>query len=206
MLKASMEPKPVRETDLLATLPPEWPEAGLRSKIRAAALASGRKIVVLDDDPTGTQTVHDLPVLTQWTPEALDQAWDGAGTTFYLLTNSRRYPLDEAASMNREIARNLAAVARARGTEPLVVSRSDSTLRGHYPGEVSALQETLEQELGVVYDGLIIAISTGCGRGTSSHRLRRPSSPAMPPLATRIPTCDSGWRRKPAGECRPTRC
>jgi uncharacterized protein YgbK (DUF1537 family) len=119
-------------------------------------LDSKRKVVVLDDDPTGTQTVHGLPVLTQWTVKALAEAWDEAKTTFYVLTNSRRYPPDEAAAMNREIASNLAVVARARGADPVVVSRSDSTLRGHYPAEVDALRETLEKELGFFYDGVII--------------------------------------------------
>ena len=151
-----MESKPIRTDELLAVLPPEWPEADLRAKIQQATIASGRKVVVLDDDPTGTQTVHDLPVLTEWTPEALDAVWDEAETTFYVLTNSRRYPLQEAAAMNREIGRNLAAVARARGVEPIVVSRSDSTLRGHYPGEVSALCQTLEAGLGIRYNGVVI--------------------------------------------------
>jgi uncharacterized protein YgbK (DUF1537 family) len=146
----------MRTDDLLKTLPVEWPETGLRAAIRKATLASGRKVVVLDDDPTGTQTVHGLPVLTEWTPEALAAAWDEAETTFYVLTNSRRFPLEEAAAMNREIARHLAQVARQRGVEPVVVSRSDSTLRGHYPGEVSALRETLETELGIRYDGVAI--------------------------------------------------
>jgi len=167
-------PKSVREADLLATLPPEWPEAGLRAKIQAATLASGRKIVVLDDDPTGTQTVHDLPVLTEWTPEALDEAWDGAGTTFYVLTNSRRYPLDQAAAMNREIARNLAAVARARGAEPVVVSRSDSARRGHYLGEVSSLREALERELLPMIDDELESHLLGCEQmATAFFRMSR---------------------------------
>ena len=151
-----MEPKPIRTHELLATLPPEWPGADLRARIREATLASGRKIVVLDDDPTGTQTVHGLPVLTEWTPEALAAAWDGAETTFYVLTNSRRYPLEQAQAMNREIAHNLSQVVHARGDEPVLVSRSDSTLRGHYPGEVSALRQTLEAELGLRYDGVVV--------------------------------------------------
>jgi uncharacterized protein YgbK (DUF1537 family) len=142
--------------ELLTTLPPEWPETDLRTRIRRATLASGCKVVVLDDDPTGTQTVHGLPVLTEWTPEALVQAWDEADTTFFVLTNSRRYPLEKAAVMNREIARNLAKVARERGVEPVVVSRSDSTLRGHFPGEVSALRHTLEAELDLPCDGVVI--------------------------------------------------
>lgn len=152
-----MEPEPIRKDELLATLPGEWPETDLRDRIREATLASGRKVVVLDDDPTGTQTVHDLLVLTEWTAEAVTAAWNEAETTFYLLTNSRRYPLEEARTMNRVIACKLAAVARAYGVEPIVVSRSDSTLRGHYPGEVLALREMLEAELGLHYDGLVIA-------------------------------------------------
>jgi len=146
----------MRKDDLLARLPPEPPESDLRARIRQATLTSGRKVVVLDDDPTGTQTVHSLPVLTEWTPEALAAAWDEADTTFYVLTNSRRYPLAQARAMNQEIARHLAAVARERGAEPVVVSRSDSTLRGHYPGEVTALRQTLEAELCFGYDGLVI--------------------------------------------------
>jgi len=151
-----MEPKPIRKDELWATLPPEWPETDLRAKIREATTASGRKVVVLDDDPTGTQTVHGLPVVTEWTPETLAAAWDESETTFYVLTNSRRYLLEQASAMNREIAHNLAQVARKRGVEPVVVSRSDSTLRGHYPGEVSALRQALEAELGVSYDGVVI--------------------------------------------------
>ena len=151
-----MEPRPIHKDKLLATLPPEWPETDLRARIRDATITSGRKVVVLDDDPTGTQTVHGLPVLTGWTPEALAAAWDEAKTTFYVLTNSRRYPLAKAAAMNREIAQNLCQVARARDAEPVVVSRSDSTLRGHYPGEVSTLRQALEADLGVRYDGVVI--------------------------------------------------
>jgi len=49
------------KSELFATLPPAWPQDPLPG-IRAA----GRKIIVLDDDPTGTQTVHAVPVLTTW--------------------------------------------------------------------------------------------------------------------------------------------
>jgi uncharacterized protein YgbK (DUF1537 family) len=119
-------------------------------------VTSGRKVAVLDDDPTGTQTVHGLPVLTEWTPQTLAAAWEEAETTFYVLTNSRRYPPEEAATLNRKITRNLARVARAQGVEPIVVSRSDSTLRGHYPAEVDALSQALETELAVRYDGVIL--------------------------------------------------
>jgi len=151
-----MRVKPIRKAELLATLPAEWPGIDLRDRIREATVASGRRVVVLDDDPTGTQTVHSLPVVTGWEPETLVAAWDESETAFYVLTNSRRYPLEEAAAMNRHIARNLAQVTRERNVEPVVVSRSDSTLRGHYPGEVSALRGALEAELGIGYDGIVV--------------------------------------------------
>jgi hypothetical protein len=54
---------------LLATLPPEWPK-DLFPEIRERVQAPGKKVVVLDDDPTGTQTVHHLWVLTRWSPDA----------------------------------------------------------------------------------------------------------------------------------------
>ena len=52
---------PLQET--FASLPPEWPDDPLPI-IRSALKETGHKIVVFDDDPTGTQTVHDVPVLT----------------------------------------------------------------------------------------------------------------------------------------------
>ena len=116
--EAHRKPDVTQKRELLAPLPLQWPETDLVARIRPTTSASGRKIVVLDDDPTGTQTVHSLPVLTEWTPAALDAAWDADGTTFFVLTNSRRYSLGEACAMNREIARNVATVARARGVAP----------------------------------------------------------------------------------------
>jgi len=117
----------------------------------------GRKVVVLDDDPTGTQTVNNVLVLTEWSVGALQHALARDGTVFYILTNSRSYPVEQAVAMNREIAENLAAAAQRLNRDFDVVSRSDSTLRGHYPREVQALRSTLENRLGITYDGEIIA-------------------------------------------------
>jgi uncharacterized protein YgbK (DUF1537 family) len=112
--------------------------------------------VVLDDDPTGTQTVHDLWVLTRWTPEALRAVLTDAEPTTYILTNSRGLNEPDARALNREIAGHLVAVAGEAGCELDVVSRSDSTLRGHYPAEIEALRSTLEPGLGCRYDGVVI--------------------------------------------------
>lgn len=147
---------PVSKSELFVALPPEWNDPRLFSALQAEIRASGRKVVVLDDDPTGTQTVHDISVLTQWPVDALRDALADDDSVFYILTNSRSVPADRAAAMNVEIARNLAHAARQVKRDFVVVSRSDSTLRGHYPVELDALRETLERELGYPFDGHVI--------------------------------------------------
>ncbi len=144
------------KSDLFAALAPEWNDPGLFAAIQKEIQRSGRKVVVLDDDPTGTQTVHDLNILTGWSVERLRTEFAGSDSTFYVLTNSRSVPRDQAHAMNVEIATNLARAARETGREFDIISRSDSTLRGHYPAEMDALAETLERETGTRFDGHII--------------------------------------------------
>ncbi len=139
-------PAPSRNrTALLAGLPPEWP-GDLRAQLREHALRSERTVVVLDDDPTGTQTVHDVPVLTGWSVEALQREFEAKAPLFFILTNSRSVFPDRACLIAREAGRNLMDASRLTGRAFTVISRSDSTLRGHYPAEVDALAETLGME------------------------------------------------------------
>ena len=141
----------VKKQTLLKSLPPEWPD-DLLPEIQTTIEESGTKIVVLDDDPTGTQTVHGVPVLTEWSPEALRTIMAESGAVFYISINTRSLDLPQAQAINREIAANLKAASDAVGRDFVVVSRSDSTLRGHYPGEVEALAEGLGQ----TFDGTLI--------------------------------------------------
>jgi uncharacterized protein YgbK (DUF1537 family) len=142
--------------EYLASQPPERPVPGALEEIRRRVETSGRKVAVLDDDPTGTQTVHDVPVLTTWSVEDLRWALEQPSPTFYVLTNSRSLPEDEAAAMNLEVAFNLAAAAEITGTEFVVTSRGDSTLRGHFPAETDALAEALAEGPGGGIDGVIL--------------------------------------------------
>jgi len=142
-----------KKDELFAGLPPEWP-TDLLPDIQAQVQASRRKVVVLDDDPTGTQTIHNLPVLTEWPVARLAAELAGDYPAFYLLTNSRALPPAQAERLNAEIGRNLMAAAAQTGRQFTVVSRSDSTLRGHFPGEVQALAETLGQS----FDGWIVLV------------------------------------------------
>lgn len=124
----------------LASLPPEWPE-DLLPAIRRTIASSADKIVILDDDPTGTQTVHDLPVLTHWSVSALVNELQGEAAAFFILTNSRSLTEDKACALAKEIGSNLQQAMRHTGVRCLLVSRSDSTLRGHFPAEVDAMAE-----------------------------------------------------------------
>ena len=146
-----MDDQPIPKSQLLNRLPAEWPQ-DLRPAIQKQVHADSRKIVVLDDDPTGTQTIHGLPVITEWSVDMLAAELKNDLPAFYILTNSRSYPLPIACQMNAEIGHNLTAAAAQAHCEFVVISRSDSTLRGHFPGEVEALSDALAQN----YDGWII--------------------------------------------------
>jgi uncharacterized protein YgbK (DUF1537 family) len=142
----------VNASEYLAAQPPELRVPDALQKIRYKINESGRRLAVLDDDPTGTQTVHGVPVLTTWSADDLRWALERPSSTFYVLTNSRSFPEDEAARMNREISTYLASAATQTGTDFAIVSRGDSTLRGHYPAETDALEEGL----GTDFDGVVL--------------------------------------------------
>ncbi|MFO7737719.1 MAG: four-carbon acid sugar kinase family protein [Desulfatiglandaceae bacterium] len=137
-----MSAKRISRDTALSSLPSEWPEDVLPD-IQDQARKGVAKVVVLDDDPTGTQTVQDIPVLTHWSLEALIGELRDRSPAFFLLTNSRSVPLEDARAINFEIGRNLKEASRVTGQKMVVISRSDSTLRGHFPGEVEALSEGL---------------------------------------------------------------
>lgn len=123
--------------------------------VRNARQAVTRQLVVLDDDPTGTQSVSELPVLTDWTEDDLAWALGTGAAAIYVLTNSRSLAAPDAARRNREVATSALRVAARMGTHIEFVSRSDSTLRGHYPLEPDVLGEVLAHH-GVTTDGVII--------------------------------------------------
>ena len=127
---------------LLNALPPE-PFHSALEEIRKVIRQLGKTIVVLDDDPTGTQTVYDTPVLTTWDVPAICAEFQQKTSLFYILTNSRSFPSSEAEALAHEIGANLVEASQQTGQGFTVISRSDSSLRGHFPEEVDALTETL---------------------------------------------------------------
>ena len=137
------EPEPIAKAELFARLPRPWPDESLPRQIAAHLAASRQCVVALDDDPTGTQTVHDVWVVTHWRVDDLRRALAAGEPAMYVLTNTRSLPLGEAQARVSEIAKNLLVAAREVNRPLIVVSRSDSTLRGHFPGETDALARAL---------------------------------------------------------------
>jgi uncharacterized protein YgbK (DUF1537 family) len=108
-------------------------------------MAGRFKIVVLDDDPTGSQTVHSCPLLLQWDRATLLEGLARPSPLLFVLANTRALAPEAAAARVQEIARALkGAMAELDAIDHwLIVSRGDSTLRGHFPGEVDGLEAEL---------------------------------------------------------------
>ncbi len=134
--------------DVIQGLPPV-PDTDYRTILKEAMHTVVDSIIVLDDDPTGTQTVHDIPVLTEWSVSDIHKEFQLGTKLFYILTNSRSLTEAHAIRLAAEIGGNIKAAAELTGTRYWVVSRSDSTLRGHYPAEVDALEAGLGQSGGI---------------------------------------------------------
>ncbi|MBI3431635.1 MAG: four-carbon acid sugar kinase family protein [Hydrogenophilales bacterium] len=101
------------------------------------------KIIVLDDDPTGSQTVHSCLLLTRWDVATLKTALADTAPLFFVLTNTRGLDAERAAAVTREVCENLRAALADYAGPVLFVSRSDSTLRGHYPVETDVMNDVL---------------------------------------------------------------
>jgi uncharacterized protein YgbK (DUF1537 family) len=139
---------PIQLEEILNSLPSIWPEI-LLPAIRYEISQNPASVVVLDDDPTGTQTVHDIPVLTSWSLQAIIDEFERKTSLFYLLTNSRSLPAARAVDLASEAGANIREASHKTGRAFEIISRSDSTLRGHFPAEVDALAEILGLERAV---------------------------------------------------------
>ncbi len=92
------------------------------------------KIVVIDDDPTGSQTVHGCLLLLSWDVDLLKEGLRHPSPFLFVLANTRALLPDDAADRNREICLALHQAIREEGLkleDIVLVSRGDSTLRGH---------------------------------------------------------------------------
>ncbi|ABB50750.1 conserved hypothetical protein [Prochlorococcus marinus str. MIT 9312] len=103
------------------------------------------KFVVIDDDPTGSQTVHDCLLLLKWDCPTLVKGFESKSNLFFILANTRSLSENDAKLIIEEICRNLKTVIASQFYEEeiIFISRGDSTLRGHNYLEPSALNSCL---------------------------------------------------------------
>ena len=130
-------------------------------------MAERLKVVVLDDDPTGSQTVHSAPLLLRWDADTLAAGLAHPSPLLFVLTNTRALAPEAAAARVAEICRALRpalAAAEAAGELDrwLIVCRGDSTLRGHFPLEV----DQITAELGPFDATLLVPAFLPGGRTT----------------------------------------
>jgi len=105
------------------------------------------KIVVLDDDPTGVQTIHDLYVYTECSYESILAGFKEENKAFFLLTNSRGLSVKQTTDLHLSIKENVEKVSKELNIPYIMISRSDSTLRGHYPLETELLNVNYDGEI-----------------------------------------------------------
>ena len=144
----------VSKDELFAKIP-AVDEAKVDTALNEEREAFDRKIIVLDDDPTGVQTVNGIHVYTDWSPESIAAGFAEENAMFFILTNSRAFQASETGAEHWKIAERVAAEAKRTGKGFMLISRSDSTLRGHYPLETETLAHALE-EAGERIDGEVL--------------------------------------------------
>ena len=134
----------------------EIDEAAVDALLAKEIAANNKKIVVLDDDPTGVQTVHDISVYTNWDKDSIRMGFEEENNLFYIMTNSRGFTAEQTTKAHKEIAAVVDEVSKETGKEYIFISRSDSTLRGHYPLETQLLKDDYVKNTGTQIDGEIL--------------------------------------------------
>lgn len=144
----------ILKSELFAKIP-AVDEKKFHDELTAALKNFPRKIVVLDDDPTGVQTVNGIHVYTDWTDESIAAGFAEENSMFFILTNSRAFSEAKTRDEHKKIAERVFAASQKFGKDFIIISRCDSTLRGHYPLETQTLRETLEAR-GKKIDGEVL--------------------------------------------------
>lgn len=161
---------------LSADQPPALVVPDALQLIASATAGAGKVVVVLDDDPTGSQVVHDLPVLTGWDDADLRWALTHPGGGVFILTNTRSLGGAATRSLVEDLDDRVHRIGDEVGVDVVVISRSDSTLRGHFPLETDVLAEGARRR-GRPYDAtLLVPAYLDAGRVTVDdiHYARTP--------------------------------
>ena len=140
--------------DTIESLPSLWPE-DLLPLINQEIKRSEKKIFLMDDDPTGSQTVRNVAMLSDWSVESLKKELDSDELATFIQVNTRAYPENEVKNIIKEVTSNILEATSRSPKDPVVIFRSDSTLRGHFPLEMDVFSDTVRSINNETYDALI---------------------------------------------------
>lgn len=112
-------------------------------------------IIVLDDDPTGIQAVHNVPVYMTWDKAVIEAIFKNREMAF-IHTNARSYKPEKVKRILAEIMKNVLIVSKETGMDYEIICRGDSTIRGHYPLETEFIRDLIEEKTDKKIDGEII--------------------------------------------------
>ncbi len=146
----------ISQFDLADQLPPTSWSAANERELGTKISRDPRKIVVLDDDPTGIQTVHEVPVYTGWSLPEMEALIREPSSLCFVLTNTRALSRQQATATIQEIVGNICTASARSGVDFSLISRGDSTLRGHWPLENSVASKVIAERLGYRFDGEVI--------------------------------------------------
>jgi uncharacterized protein YgbK (DUF1537 family) len=117
-------------------------EAGFATLGRLLEL-DARRVVVIDDDPTGTQVASEVDLVLNPARFDFKAYFDRSTAALYVLSNSRALSEDAATGWLRTIVSRVqgGAGASTNARQVAFVLRGDSTLRGHVFAEIDVLAE-----------------------------------------------------------------
>jgi uncharacterized protein YgbK (DUF1537 family) len=130
-----MHPAPMEQQTLSSAKPMRL---GPLDEIRRLRDLRDEVVVIVDDDPTGTQTLANIDVVACWDERFLVELMR-AHREFFILANTRALASPEARRLACQIGTGCRLAADANGLALTMISRSDSTLRGHFPDEIESL-------------------------------------------------------------------
>ena len=89
-------------TDILSSYKPiDEPKAD--RLLREEIVRNSKKIVVIDDDPLGIQTIHGISVYTGWDHESILRGFEEENDLFYIMTNSRGFTEEQVKKTHPQI-------------------------------------------------------------------------------------------------------
>lgn len=108
---------------------------------------NNKRIIVLDDDPTGCQTVYNINLLLNYNINTIEKQLLLDHKIFYILTNTRAMNQKNAIETTQLVLNNIEKAKKNinYNYQFEFISRGDSTLRGHYPAEVDTIINHIQQ-------------------------------------------------------------